>query len=617
MEKRKKKERKEKKKEKHARLKKQQSQSDKEGRETAGDTDNTALNDSQEETVERTSSKHSKSRTRTPSPMAPKQHEKHVHSPDATTAVSTLASQTPPPANGKQKQLEEDQGFDLYGDIGDHIEYPSDELHSKERRDSDDYGLNRSNMSPGLNRSDSILDIHAPIDFDVDADTEKDVFAAIPEPSKWERDEDVQASLQPIERDIDIRSTGEPGDEKSEVTTDVIKRAEYVIFTKAIKAIQGSNSNKRGSSERQRLYNKDDATPPKGSSADVVLVGSPSRHDNYHTTVQSVHHIVDNALESSSLVDLQQQQNKNSRSRDRSPSKTVRSIKDRLGKKVDDEPRSRTHTPPRKPPAETMRNRRSRSRSRGGGSSSNRRSRSKEKLRRDEKMSRDESRHDQRRDDDKKSGDSGRRVIETKRGSGRDRSPIGRNDKPRGDRSVDRARELARAREKERQMQQQHQQQHSRSDSGANKRDRSHSAMRNDDRDNDKRRKETSRVADRDRDRSSHRRAESSGDKRDKSVAERSTNDARGATARAAPKVSVNKRSHSPSDDSGSSSSSSDSDSDSSTNSDNKRRKKRKNKKQKKSKRASTSDSDDDQSGTGKHKKRKSKKSKKKKKTKK
>lgn len=628
LEKRKKKERKEKKKEmKNLRLKKQQSQSDKEGKETAGeaDTDNTAMNDSQEENIEsgkdpRSESPHDERGVEQGiSPTPPVQHQ---HSSPTNSATREKA----------QAELDEEQGFDLYGDIGDSIEYPDDPLQKEcdngEWAEGEDLG--RVN-SPELHRSDSILDIHATLDFEEDPEAEspvkKDVFAPMPELSKWERDDEVTTA---------DRGSGDesPNDEKAgKVTNEVLKRAENALFSKAIQAIRPIEIRKI-SIDRQRLYtneNDGDATLPEH---DVILIASPPRPD-FQITVPVHSENVERSVE------IRQ---KHSKSREKSATKTVRSIKDRLGKKIDDEPRGRTCTPPRKLEHATQRNRQSHSRGRSSRSKERRQaSRGREKQR-DERDPRKTDKRGERADradrvDRTDRGDNSRRTAETKRSTSDKISAAerDRNDRPqdardrrgpeREDRTreLDKARELARARERERQqlLQRRAEPETSSNKTHDRRRDRSSSTNNdNRDRDNEKRvRKESGRS-----DVIRHRDVGSNGGSRSSKETKRIVinedhfvpdyEEHLEADPNDRAKVSTKRdRSPSASDDNSSSSSSDSNSSDSGSGSENKRRKKRKNKKQKKSKsRASSSESDDSAS---KRKKRKNKKSKKKKKTKK
>lgn len=91
--------------------------------------------------------------------------------------------------------VDEDANIDLYGDIN--IEGENEEINNP----NDDFGI--TNSPPRLNRFDSILDIHTNVDFE-EADlpeseseatqskqiSTEETFVTLPEPSKWERDED-------------------------------------------------------------------------------------------------------------------------------------------------------------------------------------------------------------------------------------------------------------------------------------------------------------------------------------------------------------------------------------------------------------------------------------------
>lgn len=85
-----------------------------------------------------------------------------------------------------------------------------------------------------FNRSDSILDINL----------EDEWIGAAPEVSKWEREENNK-SLENSEIDVDVKK----GEDK--VTSEVIKRAEHVLFTKAISAIRPKSPVTIASSEGQ------------------------------------------------------------------------------------------------------------------------------------------------------------------------------------------------------------------------------------------------------------------------------------------------------------------------------------------------------------------------------
>lgn len=91
---------------------------------------------------------------------------------------------------------DEDEGnIDLYGDIN---------IEMEENNPNEEFGITNSPVR--LNRSDSILDIHTTVDFEEtdlpESETEtaqmkqapiEDAIVTLPEPSKWERDEDTVA----------------------------------------------------------------------------------------------------------------------------------------------------------------------------------------------------------------------------------------------------------------------------------------------------------------------------------------------------------------------------------------------------------------------------------------
>lgn len=91
--------------------------------------------------------------------------------------------------------VDEDANIDLYGDIN--IEGEKEESNNP----NDDFGI--TNSPPRLNRFDSILDIHTNVDFEEtdlpESESEaaqskqvpiEETFVTLPEPSKWERDEE-------------------------------------------------------------------------------------------------------------------------------------------------------------------------------------------------------------------------------------------------------------------------------------------------------------------------------------------------------------------------------------------------------------------------------------------
>lgn len=582
----------------------------------------------------------------------------------------------------------DEQSLDLYADIVDNsmiIDYPDMISDSKLKRDE---GI----VSPRiLNRSDSILDIHANLDFDHEIDElepellKKTISSgsgtssvvvfqslnhAIPEPSKWERDEDLLSANDKISG-----SDTSPYDDKSgsggKVTNEVLKRAENAIFARAINAIRPIEI-KKISVERQKLYanekNQRDGSPL------IILKSTPSPTSNEMRSFQITVPVNSNDMTERSV---EIKTDKSSMERTKTP---VRSVKDRLGSKISEISRSRTRTPPRKILLEVggVENRDSRTRD----SRDDRTSRdNKKSSRQRESKSRDESNRNNRntssRSDSKRSTGSTsivesntkrivfdkekdkyeNRVVEKYDNSKNRERPTTATTSSTGDRErnsrdnrrsptyyQNRARELARIREKERSKdvlpkkdnekisdrQQVEQIKRDRSpsiDEKKSRRDKKHKK--------DEKQRHRSEVKD---DNSSSKKSESKAEakldrKRSNDVVQLTAEeiDIRKAKKNDLPLVGVNKeqqqmhlsrkdekdhvkkRSCTVSAASSSSSSGSDS-SDSSSDSEDKKRKKRKHKKQKRSKRAaSSSDSD----GSSKKKKSKKKKSKKKKKGKK
>lgn len=92
---------------------------------------------------------------------------------------------------------DESANIDLYGDIN-----MDSETGGNDPNPNDDFGI--TNSPNRLNRSDSILDIHTNVEFE-ETDLQEsesegtnnkqagndDVFAAMPELSKWEREDDM------------------------------------------------------------------------------------------------------------------------------------------------------------------------------------------------------------------------------------------------------------------------------------------------------------------------------------------------------------------------------------------------------------------------------------------
>lgn len=90
-----------------------------------------------------------------------------------------------------------DDSINLYSDVNMEMENEAEMIYP-----SNDFGITSSPSK--LNRSDSVLDIHANVDFEEadiqESDTEEQttaqqanemIFTPMPEPSKWEREDDT------------------------------------------------------------------------------------------------------------------------------------------------------------------------------------------------------------------------------------------------------------------------------------------------------------------------------------------------------------------------------------------------------------------------------------------
>ncbi|MDN4163738.1 hypothetical protein, partial [Nocardioides abyssi] len=91
----------------------------------------------------------------------------------------------------------------------------------------------------GEEEDSSILELHSDMDIKLD---ESDILAPVPEKSKWEVDEDGQLQSSPSD-------PKEINDSKSKVSSEVLKRAENVIFARAINSIRPIEI-KKGTGER-------------------------------------------------------------------------------------------------------------------------------------------------------------------------------------------------------------------------------------------------------------------------------------------------------------------------------------------------------------------------------
>ncbi|XP_037902922.1 E3 ubiquitin-protein ligase RBBP6 isoform X2 [Hermetia illucens] len=263
----------------------------------------------------------------------------------------------------KQQLQHENEILDLYGDICQDEEIKYDYQNSMadagENNDQKAQPLNQENKKsspPDFKRFDSVLDIHANLDFEPDLDEmevteqkkESNPYASImPELSKWERDDDPSQSKD----ESNPLNALDASDEKAgKVTTEVLKRAENAIFARAINAIRPIEI-KKISVERQKLYSNDPSKDASPVPSVISQVKSPNRE---LATVQITVPANNNSERS---VEIKPEKQK--------------SIKDRLGSKIT-EPSSRKHrsksqSPVRKSTVEKVRPGRSRSREREAG----------------------------------------------------------------------------------------------------------------------------------------------------------------------------------------------------------------------------------------------------------
>lgn len=550
---------------------------------------------------------------------------------DADADVSKSDIRSSAPAT-KETNRSDEHSMDLYGDIiGDELDmsYPDADGNLRPTNESS------PTHQAALNRSDSILDIHANLDFEHEMDEiEPDVkkssqgFLPFPELSKWEREDEMY-----LYGDKKSGSDASPYDEKNagKVTNEVIKRAENAIFTRAINAIRPIEI-KKISTDRQKLY----ANEKRENSPDAVGIA-----DDIQTNMKITVPVFTNEERSVELKsDIRVE-----RDRTKTP---VRSIKDRLGSKVHNSPRSRTRTPPRKLIVDNGHNDKDRSRDRNkrddrprdGDKSRSMSSRTNEtrrghdtkrggvtKVEKDDRTSSRDHSRDDKHDKSNRKTDRDRSTKDTKdrhrlektddrdnRQRERDRQVETDREKDR-EKEKERARQMARAREMERIKEMNRKQlDKEKADKRDGKRDRSESVDLKHRREQGKDEKKPKLDLERTSSKHVTERKRTSIDE-SKFVPDYDESDKKSESTRRKPvdgkqKEQEKRKSRSNSE----SSSSSDSDSsDSSSDSEDKKRKKRKHKKQKRSKRASSASSD---ASSSKKKKSKHKKSKKKKKAK-
>lgn len=334
---------------------------------------------------------------------------------------------TPPPTVKTPEITEEPESFDLYADIADEkdIKLPFMDESVPEEKNFELTPEKQQQQSPitSINRSDSILEIHANLDFENDFEPEleiespKKVLVPLPEPSKWEIEDESTIAEK-------INSIGElsPSDDANEkVTNEVLKRAENAIFARAINAIRPSIEIKKISVERHKLYSneKQRDNSPGGS----IVVGKSSTTSPAKETFQIT--VPSNDCGERSVELKTDNKNKGKIS----PVRT--SVKDRLGSKVTDKERkSKSRTPPRKVFNLEKSNlkitaERSRSRDRLRASSKNREQNV--RNRQNEKPSSNRTNNEQKRISDSRRNNSRERDSRSKRVDDRSRDNRGRS----------------------------------------------------------------------------------------------------------------------------------------------------------------------------------------------
>lgn len=303
-------------------------------------------------------------------------------------------------------------------------------MNADENNPNEEFGITSSPVR--LNRSDSILDIHTTVDFEetdlpesesetvnMKSSATEDSFV-LPEPSKWEREDDTVAEkckyislnsnkgfffifLFSLHISIALVDTL-PTDDQAKVTNEVLKRAENAIFARAINAIRPIEI-KKICPERQKLYSNEVT-----GEHDKSPLSTPSAH---------VEKPSDDVLQITVLNTEQERSVEIKSGRQQRTKTPPRSIKERLGKKLNDDVKSRSRTPQRK--SADNRNDRAKSRSK------ERRSREQDKRRdnRDRKYrspANDNRRNlDGRRNENPKSSDKTYRDKDRRRNSSESR----------------------------------------------------------------------------------------------------------------------------------------------------------------------------------------------------
>lgn len=184
--------------------------------------------------------------------------------------------------------------------------HPEGDTNLTERNDDD------------LAANDGIIDLYDNLDLDLNTEITKDFgmtedeFLQLPEPSKWEKDEEVPQK-QP-EASTEPAATADPTPDSDKVTNEVIKRAENALFTKSFVAVKPITIESSGSSKSR----SNEPTSPLLS----AVAKSESRSQSLKITVAS-----------DETSKVQERRVSVSTSAQSSPKKRL-SIKDRLGAKV-------------------------------------------------------------------------------------------------------------------------------------------------------------------------------------------------------------------------------------------------------------------------------------------
>ncbi|XP_070493388.1 E3 ubiquitin-protein ligase RBBP6-like isoform X2 [Chironomus tepperi] len=156
---------------------------------------------------------------------------------------------------------------------------------------------------------------------DANFDSKFDDYLVEPELSKWERDDSTH-----IEKNHEHQKNSTNNNEisigNSEVTSEIIKRAENAIFAKAVNAIRPQEVNKTSS--------KNDNSPLPSL---IKKVDTDKRYESVQVTVPT-----DNSGNRSIEI---KSEDSNATNKNKSDAPKPASIKDRLGKKIDVRSRSR------------------------------------------------------------------------------------------------------------------------------------------------------------------------------------------------------------------------------------------------------------------------------------